>query len=280
MAVQEQAVQQAGQLEETKKDAELNAKRYADMNTEINKTRTEVRPALEQALAQLDKPQFNSGILNDPILAYKRSIAMLAQSFPDLAQKIGLDPDAARPNEVFTKGIAGAILANMGKALEGLGQVRVAEIDLLKKAMASPQNTIAANRTLLNMALKVLDRGDAIATMAQDYKAGVPVINYLSPNQEVILSAAPQGKGRSLDVGFDRMINKLTKDYPVFTPEQIQDQANVWKESAATPPPEPKKYATPNKTQIESIKLNADNPEHVAEFEKYYGPIEKYLKKK
>jgi hypothetical protein len=274
-ALQKEKVRQKGLETSTTKSAENYAARFNEMNKAVGKTREEVVPASQQALAQLDKAQFYSGALADPILWFKRAQGSLAQSFPNL----GLDKYAAAPNEVFTKGIAGAILANMQKALEGLGQVRVAEIDLLKQAMASPHNTIESNRTLLNMALRVLERGEAIDTMAQDYASGADVVNLLSPNKEVLLPATPDGSpraGGNIDVGFDRLIGKVTKQYPPFTPAEIADQKGVWEKDKAAGAPKEKKYPKPPAAAIQDLR---NNPETREAFEQLFGDADRYLKK-
>ena len=181
----------------------------------------------------LDDPDFYSGTGDNLVLNWKKLQGSLAQLFPDA----GFNKYSGTPNQVFTKGISEAILQNMQNALGGLGQVRIAEIDLLKQAMASPNNTIEANRVLLNMAIRTQERLQKFAAMAHDYATGSEVINPFN-NNEVLMPATPDGKyraGGGIDSGYNRMLQKLVTDNPPFTPEEISGYKDVWaKDKAST----------------------------------------------
>jgi hypothetical protein len=229
-------------------------------------------------LAQLDSPDFYSGTGANAVINFKKAQASLAQMFPNS----GFDKYKGQPNQVFTKGIAGAILNNMQQALQGLGQVRIAEIDLLKQAMASPNNTIEANRTLLNMALRVQERMNGITAMAQDYASGAAVVNPFSGKNEVIMPASNGPRaGGNIDPNFDRMVTQITKAYPAFTPDEIKNAKGVWErdKAAPAPPKEGASYPKPSTDFINILKQQGESARPY--FEQRFGPgsADKYLKK-
>ena len=211
--------------------AEEYGKRLNNMSMGAAKSREQVLPHLQQALAMLDQPQFYSGKGANAILNFRQLQAGMAQLFPNA----GFDKYAARPNEVFTKGIAQAILDNMQTALGGLGQVRVKEIELLEKAMASPHNTVEGNRILLNMAIRTIERLNGYTSMAQDYAAGNAVTNPFSPEHEVLVPPTPNGQPRNtIDAKFDKLADQLSKAYPPFSKEEIEAQKGVFENEKQT----------------------------------------------
>jgi hypothetical protein len=185
---------------------------------------------------------------------------------------------------VFTKGIASAILDNMQTALGGLGQVRVKEIELLQQAMAAPHNTIEANRTLLNMAIRGVERTNGYAAMARDYASGAAVINPFSGKNEVLLPATPDGAPRrNIDARFDQLAAKVSETNPPFTPEEIANQHGVWERDKATKPDGTPKFATPTSGILQMLDTAAKREGGLTDvekksFEKHYGPVDKYLK--
>jgi hypothetical protein len=91
-------------------------------------------PQLDLLKEQMNDPNFFSGAGEKYNLLYKR-----------LKSAVGIDPEAAVPQEYLRKATAANVLSSLG-ALKGLGQIRVAEINMAREAAASPENSIPANK--------------------------------------------------------------------------------------------------------------------------------------
>jgi hypothetical protein len=146
-------------------------------------------PQLEMLQEQMNDPNFYSGAGERYNLMFKRMKAA-----------VGMDPDAAVPQEFLRKATAASVLASFG-ALKGLGPIRVAEMNLAKQAAASPENSIPANKLLIEIQKRTYQRQGDIAEMAQNYK---------------------QSNGL-LDVGFDKQVTAYFKAHPIFTDAEIKD---------------------------------------------------------
>ena len=211
-----QKVMQEQAMESAKVAAKEYGERFGQMTSGALKAQEQIVPHLRQALAMLDNPSFYTGVGAHAVLKVNSAIAGLGELFPGLADRF-----RGAPNQVFTKGIAGAILDNMRTALGGLGQVRVKEIELLEKAMASTGNSVEANRVLLNMAIRVLERGQGYAEMARDYVSGAAVSNPFSPEHEILLPAAGRRRG-NLDENFDKIASYVSDKNKPFSEDEIK----------------------------------------------------------
>jgi hypothetical protein len=80
------------------------------------------------------------------------------------------------------------VLSSLG-ALKGLGQIRVAEINMAREAAASPDNSIPANKLLVEISKRTHQRNADIAEMAQNYKE----------------------QNGTLDAGFDKQVTAYYK---------------------------------------------------------------------
>jgi hypothetical protein len=111
------------------------------------------------------------------------------------------------------------VLSSLG-ALKGLGQIRVAEINMAREAAASPDNSIPANKLLVEISKRTHQRNADIAEMAQNYKE----------------------QNGTLDPGFDKQVTAYYKQNPLFTDAEIKDWHKVIGEqkTAAAPSSQPK----------------------------------------
>ncbi len=119
-----------------------------------------------------------------------------------------------------------------------MGQIRIAEIDLLKQATASLGNTPAANRMLLELSRRSLEQLDRVNSLAQRYQSGDEVSDpdtgkvYLKANINRDGEPTPR---RGLDVGFDKLARQYILDHPITTDEEAKDYQKFMKTGEAPP---------------------------------------------
>jgi hypothetical protein len=179
------------------KDAESSIKKYDAIVEGGVKAQQEI-PQLEMLQEQMNDPNFYSGAGERYNLMFKRMKAA-----------VGMDPDAAVPQEFLRKATAASVLASFG-ALKGLGPIRVAEMNLAKQAAAAPENSIPANKLLIEIQKRTYQRQGDIAEMAQAYKE----------------------KNGVLDPGFDKQVTAYFRAHPIFTDEEVKDYHKVIGQSA------------------------------------------------
>ncbi len=170
------------------KDAESSIKKYDAIVEGGVKAQQEI-PQLEMLQEQMNDPNFYSGAGERYNLMFKRMKAA-----------VGMDPDAAVPQEFLRKATAASVLASFG-ALKGLGPIRVAEMNLAKQAAAAPENSIPANKLLIEIQKRTYQRQGDIAEMAQNYKE----------------------KNGVLDPGFDKQVTAYFRAHPIFTDDEVKD---------------------------------------------------------
>ena len=169
-------------------EAKLSAAKYQSIIDNGTKAQQEI-PQLQMLQEQMNDPNFFSGAGEKYNLLYKR-----------LKSAVGIDPDAAVPQEFLRKATAANVLSSLG-ALKGLGQIRVAEINMAREAASSPDNSIPANKLLTEISIRSHQRNADIAELAQAYKE----------------------KNGSLDAGFDKLVTQYGKQHPMFTDAEIKD---------------------------------------------------------
>lgn len=179
-------------------EAKLGAKKYESLVENGTKAQMEI-PQLELLQEQMNDPNFFSGAGEKYNLLYKR-----------LKSAVGIDPEAAVPQEYLRKATAANVLSSLG-ALKGLGQIRVAEINMAREAAASPENSIPANKLLVEISKRTHQRNADIAEMAQSYKE----------------------KNGTLDASFDKQVTAYYKKNPLFTDAEIKDWHKVIGEKKA-----------------------------------------------
>jgi hypothetical protein len=115
------------------------------------------------------------------------------------------------------------VLSSLG-ALKGLGQIRVAEINMAREAAASPENSIPANKLLVEISKRTHQRNADIAEMAQGYKE----------------------KNGTLDPGFDKQVTAYYKKNPLFTDGEIKDWHKVIGENKQPASNASRQFASPS----------------------------------
>lgn len=181
-------------------EAKLGAKRYETIIDNGTKAQQEI-PQLQLMQEQMNDPNFFSGAGEKYNLLYKR-----------LKSAVGIDPDAAVPQEMLRKVTSANILSGLG-ALKGLGQIRVAEINLAKDAAASPDNSVPANKFLIETSKRTHERNSEIADMAQAYKE----------------------KNGTLDAGFDKQVSQFYKKNPLYSDAEVKDWHKIIGEAKQQP---------------------------------------------
>lgn len=189
-------------------DATITAgqKQYESLNEVGTKAQTDIR-TLEAAAEAMKDPRFTSGFAANPILAVRGLVAQL-----------GLDPTSAAPMEVFRKLTASANLDSLKTLLGGLGQVRVAEINLINQSQANLDNSPAANRVVMEISKHANRRAVERADFADEY---VKEHGYL-------------------DAGFNGAVRKHFADKPFIPDETVKELQNMLKSD-----PKVKKVAPP-----------------------------------
>ncbi len=211
------------QLQE--KTDEQAIKKYEQLSDSASAARKQL-PMLDYGLALINDPNIYQGILANEVGSWQKIKAAFPGFFGDDAKF------AAAPNEVFNKVVSGSILDLMKSTLAGLGQVRVAEIDLLRQANASNTNTPAANRALLELSRRAMHKIDMLDDLGQQYFSGSEVVDpvsgktYLKANLDANGEITPR---RGLDVGFDKIARQWQLDNPTLSPEDIANYKEIFK---------------------------------------------------
>jgi hypothetical protein len=179
-------------------EAKLGAQKYQTLVESGVKAQQEI-PQLEMLQEQMNDPNFYSGIGEKYNLLAKR-----------LQAAVGMNPDAAVPQEFLRKATAASVLSSFG-ALKGLGPIRVAEMNLAKQAAAAPENSIPANKLLVEIQKRTYQRQGDLAEMAQAYKE----------------------KNGMLDAGFDKQVTAYFKANPIFSDAEVKDYHKAINEAPA-----------------------------------------------
>lgn len=152
---------------ETKQRENINSKDFDSFDkkytaiTDAGEAAAKSLPQLDLMDRQVDDPRYYSGPGADYVRLFKQ-----------LQSKFGSDPNAAGPMELFNKLSSGAILGDMRSTLQGLGQVRVAEINLLTQAMANQNITPAANHAVIDIMRSLHKQADVLSDWATAYRNG------------------------------------------------------------------------------------------------------------
>lgn len=181
-------------------EAKLGAKKYEALIESGIAAQREI-PQIEMVQEAMNDPNFYSGTGEKYNLLYKR-----------LKSAVGIDPNAAVPQEMLRKVTSSSILGGLG-SLKGLGQIRNAEISLVKEASAAPDNSIPANKLLVEISKRTHQRNADIADLAQNYK---------------------QENG-TLDAGFDKMVTAYGRSHPLLSDAEIKDWHKAIGEYKAAP---------------------------------------------
>lgn len=163
-----------------------------ETNKENARAARDLLPNVETALNLLNDSRTHTGILSGGQDFWSR----LKEAFGEKA--------ANAPNELFDKSAAAAVLGALKPALQGTGQVRLMEVQLLQKANASRFYGDAANRAVLEISRRAMTKLATVGKMADQYVLGQDVVD---PDGHVLLKAG-QGKRHGLDAGFNQIASK------------------------------------------------------------------------
>lgn len=180
-----------------KQRGELNTedvKKYTENSNATIQAGTQAQqglPMIQMAKQAVQNGNFYSGIGANAVVDFKK-----------LKAAIGDDPNAAAANEIFEKGMAGDVLSQLRSKLQGLGQVRLAEIDLLSRATANKYNTPAANLAVLNIIERSYNQMGGLSKVADDYSS----------------TANPP-----TNAGLNVALKKYLTENPTFSADEIKD---------------------------------------------------------
>jgi len=159
---------------------ELGAKETAKKHREtfneddvkaLDKKYTSITNAGQDAALSKDTLRLAKDVIEDDNM-YQGFGADIATQIKRAIAKFGNNPKSIAANELFDKITSGAILQDMRATLQGLGQVRVAEIDLLSKSMANKYNSKEANRAVLELMTRAHKRTEELSKRATEYRSG------------------------------------------------------------------------------------------------------------
>ena len=208
---QQRDIQTTAAKEFNKADIDNYNKDYANYQTIGSKA---VNSGQAIALAQkiIHDPHFTQGPGTDIKLAWEKAKAFMGDQ--------GAQTNLAY-NQAFEKVIAGNILGDMRSQLQGLGQVRLAEIALLNKAAASPHNTIGANQAILDIAAKSQQQLQELGKITNWYRQGYR----WDDNGKLITDQSGKpviGNDRPTSAGQNAAIRTYLMNNPMLSDEQIK----------------------------------------------------------
>jgi len=203
----QKAIDLARGKEFAKQDVESYTKKYNAMQDAGIRAETSM-PQLKMARQLVDDPRMIQGMFAGPRLDLAK-----------LQAWAGGDPNKAAVAELFTKIMSGNQIQDMKILLQGLGQVRVAEINLLSKATGNIYNTQPANRAVLDIMLKTHQQAQDISKAVDFYQQGY---RYDAKGNVVKSNDQPSNAG----------LNQFTKawldKHPLFTQAQIDNYSKLF----------------------------------------------------
>lgn len=208
---QNRNIQTEAAKEFNKSDIEQYNKDYAQNQDYGTKA---INAGQQIALAQkiIHDPHFTQGPGTDMKLAWEKAKAFMG----DQTAQTNL-----AYNQAFDKVIASNILGSMRSALQGLGQVRVAEINLLNRAAAAPHNTIGANEAILDIAAKSQQQLQELGKITNWYRQG-----YRWDDSGKLMtdqSGKPiMGTDRPTSAGQNAVVRTYLTNNPMLSDEQIK----------------------------------------------------------
>jgi hypothetical protein len=184
-------------------DIERGGKQYDNIQHQADEAHN-LTQTLKLTKSLMDDQKFYSGVGEEYNLMWKR-----------IKAAAGIAPDEAVPQEVFRKTVSAAIMDQIrGLGGQGLGQVRVAEINVMKQAAQNHDNSPASNRLLTELQLRQADRWTLpIADLARNYKAD----------------------HGTLDAGFDRVKADYINKHPLLSKDELDDPRRIAPPLVRTP---------------------------------------------
>lgn len=135
----------------------------------------------------------------------------------------------------FDKLTASNILSDMRSKLEGLGQVRNAEINLLEKATGTKYNTLAANQAILEMGRRYQQQAIQIGNLSNYYRQGYRWDK--NGKLEVDENGNPTiSNDQPTSAGQNQIINTYLSNHPLFNKEEIANYTSIFDQDAKGAP--------------------------------------------
>lgn len=206
-----------------KEDVKSVMKKYDDIANVGKKAQLSL-PVLKEARRLIEDPNFQQGFGADFRVDLQKVKALF-----------GVNPKAAAANEAFEKIISGNILKDLGIELGGLGQVRVAEIDLLKRAAASKYNTLPANRAVLDLMIKAHEQANNVSKVTNAFMQGAR----LDKDGNLIVDAKGHPilqHDRPTNAGLDAFVKKYVDKHPLLTDDEIKNYNKTFDDDSKAPP--------------------------------------------
>ena len=194
------------------KDIEDYNKKYSDYQTSSTKA-LNLKNQIDFANKIVHDPEFIQG----PLSNYK-------QAWNDVLTAFGNKNAEYRTtlSNALSKTVSGTILGDMRTQLQGLGQVRLAEIDLLKRAAAAQGNTLGANQAILELQGKAMDQMTHIGQLTNWYREGYR----WGDDGKLIRNAQGQPikfGDRPTEAGQDKVVRTYLLQNPLLTNDQIEN---------------------------------------------------------
>lgn len=224
--------------------ATATAKGFAE---DAEKERVGLNEAATKSATGLSQLQTAKALLDDPNL----SAGFLAKARGDLAKAkawLGNNPNAARANEVFDKVIASQTLPELSAQTKQMGQVRLAELQVVQSSLASRNLTPEGAKAVLDIMMSAhklnMDVSDLANSFAQGWRLGPDGKPYNT------------GKRGLNDYEWQPTLQKFLASNPVISPElranweknfgsNLEEVAAKGGTSAAKPTGHPQPMATP-----------------------------------
>lgn len=194
--------QYAQQKELNKTDAAQYTKNLQQY-TDLGIRGANALPGLEIANKMLQDPRYMSGLGAD-----------LWEGMGKLKALVGIDKAAAAPMEIFNKILSGNIVTDLKTMLGGLGQIRLAEINLITNSVANKYNTPAANAAVLQMMKREYERTSQVGKIAAAYSQGWQ----LNDQDQWVRRA-----GVPTSAGLQQQVLSYTQKHPLFSDDEIKN---------------------------------------------------------
>ena len=234
--------QQAGEEAEATHDA-TEFRKAADTFASSGKSALSGINRVDEARRNLDNENFVWGPMAEPTLKARGVRAGIADTINKtmgkevLSQQPGgwWDPNATRANDEFKKQMQSIAMQELKNAFGGLGQVRVAEIQMLSDALANQNYSPQANRDILGLLRRSFEDANIMGKIANAYERGVRWDAQGNPirdaNGQLVLT-----NERPTKRGLDQVISLYTERNPLMSKEEQEMLRSPDKYKASAPP--------------------------------------------
>lgn len=190
-----------------------NLQQYSD----IGRRATLALPPLKLAEKMVQDPRFYSGPMADFYENLQRWRANLTGN-----------KAAAAPMEVFSKILSGEVVTELKTLLGGLGQIRLAEINLINNSVANKYNTPTANLAVLQIMQRAQAQAAMMGRIATAYGQGW---RWDESGQPHLTGEAPT------NAGLQKTIQQYVDKNPLFSDAELQNYNQTLQMGKPTPNP-------------------------------------------